>query len=325
MSDRSKHQAVIERCRGLIPVKTAVVHPCDALSLEGALACVQAGLIQATLVGNERKIRAIALASRLDLGACEIVPAAHSHEAAAIAAQLARDGRVEALMKGSLHSDEFLHEVTRPDSGLHTERRISHAYVMDLASYPEALIVTDAVVNVLPDLEGKRDITQNAIDLARALGTADVRVAILSAIETVSAKIPSTVDAAALSKMADRGQIRGAAVDGPLAIDDALSEAVALEKGIRSRVAGIANVLVVPDFESGNMLAKALILLAGAAAAGIVLGARIPVILTGRADSVATRLASAAVALLLARQPAAAQAPEKPASREVLKPFAAQE
>lgn len=311
-----KHRAIIERCRGLKPLVTAVVHPCDAVSLSGALACAQAGLIEAVLVGNERKLRAIALDSALDISAYDIVPAAHSHEAAALAAQLARDGRVEGLMKGSLHSDEFLHEITRPESGLHTQRRISHAYVMDVAAYPELLILTDAVVNVLPNLDEKRDITQNAIDLAHTLAIADVRVAILSAIETVNEKIPSTVDAAALSKMADRGQIHGAAVDGPLALDDALSEPASLEKDIHSGVAGSANVLVVPGFESGNMLAKALILLAGAAAAGIVLGARIPIVLTGRADSTDTRLASAALALLLARQPVLG-AVQKPASQEI--------
>lgn len=298
----SHHQSLIARCAALQPLNTAVVHPCDNLSLEGALACADARLIDPVFVGNEQKIRGVAAAIGRDLTGYRLVTAAHSHEAAAIAAAMARDGKVEAIMKGSLHSDELLHEIARPDSGLHTDRRISHAYVVDLPSRVEPLIVTDAVVNVLPALDQKRDIAQNAIDLAVALEFDEVRVAVLSAIETVNARIPSTLDAAALAKMAGRGQLTGAIVDGPLALDDAVSEAAAAEKGIVSLVAGRANVLIVPDFESGNMLAKALILLAGASAAGIVLGARVPVILTGRADTTATRLASAAVALLLARK-----------------------
>jgi phosphate acetyltransferase len=297
----SHHASLVERCRGLSPLVTAVVHPCDVLALSGAVACANAGLIVPVLVGNKAKIDSLARSASLDIGAYEVVPAPHSHAAAAAGAELARTGRVEALMKGSLHSDELLHEVTRPDSGLHTERRISHAFVVDVPSYAEPLIITDAVVNVSPTLEQKRDIVQNAVELACALEIRDVRVAVLSAVETVNPAIPSTVDAAALSKMADRGQITGAIVDGPLALDDAVSVQAAVEKGLSSRVAGRANVLMVPDFESGNMLAKGLILLSGAAAAGIVLGARVPVILTGRADSAATRVASAAVALLLAR------------------------
>ncbi|HTU83472.1 MAG TPA: bifunctional enoyl-CoA hydratase/phosphate acetyltransferase [Candidatus Acidoferrales bacterium] len=301
-SGDSHHARLIARCAGRAAILTAVVHPCDRLALEGALACARAGLIVPVLVGNERKIRAVARDAAADLGEYRIVEAAHSHEAAAVAAALARDGRVEAIMKGSIHSDELLHEVVRPDSGLHTQRRMSHAYVVDLPNREEPLIVTDAAINVLPTLAQKRDIAANAIDLAKALEMPAVRVAVLSAVETVNASIPSTLEAAALAKMAERGQIAGAVVDGPMALDDAVDEAAAREKGLKSGVAGRANVLVVPNFESGNMLAKALILLAGAAAAGIVLGARVPVILTGRADGVSTRLASAAIALLLARR-----------------------
>jgi phosphate acetyltransferase len=298
----SHHARFVERGRGLAPLVTAVVHPCDRLALEGAIACANAGLIVPILVGNREKILSIARCASLDVEPYEIVTAAHSHAAAAAAADLARSGRAEALMKGSLHSDELLREVTRPDSGLHTERRISHAWIMDVPSYPEPLIITDGVVNVSPNLEQKRDIVQNAIDLAHALDIREVRVAVLSAIETVNTTIASTVHAAALSKMADRGQITGAIVDGPLALDDAVSAPAAAEKLLASPVAGRANVLMVPDFEAGNMLAKGLILLSGAAAAGIVLGSRVPLILTGRADGVAMRLASAAIALLLARQ-----------------------
>jgi phosphate acetyltransferase len=291
---------LLERCAGLPPVRMAVVHPCDRVSLEGALEAARAGLIVPVLVGNEEKIRAIARDARLDLSGAAIVTAAHSHAAAARAAAMARDGEVAALMKGSLHSDEVLHEITRPDSGLHTERRISHAYALELATYPQLLLLADAVVNVAPTLPEKADIVRNTIDLAAAIGIGDVRVAILSAVETVSPKLASTLDAAALCKMADRGQIEGAMLDGPLALDDAISAEAAAEKGIVSAVAGRANVLIVPDLESGNMLAKALILLAGAQAAGIVLGARVPVVLTGRADGVAIRVASAALAVLAA-------------------------
>ncbi len=282
-------------------MRTAVVHPCDALAIEGALACADAGLIVPVLVGNEKKIRAAANAAGIDVSHQEIVDAPHSHAAAALAAEMARAGKVEALMKGSLHSDELLHEVTQPASGLHTQRRISHGFVADVPAYAQSLVISDAVVNVAPTLDEKRDIVQNAIDLAHAIGVEEVRVALLSAVETVSSRIPSTLDAAALCKMADRGQIAGASVDGPLALDDAISSAAALEKTIRSSVAGCANVLIVPDLDSGNMLAKALGLLANAALAGVVLGARIPIVLTSRADSVETRIASAAIGLLLAR------------------------
>jgi phosphate acetyltransferase len=299
--ERPHHEDFVARCRGLPPLVTAVVHPCDRLALEGAVACAKAGLIVPLLVGNEEKIRAVARGASLSLDGYEIVTAPHSHAAAATAAELARAGRVEALMKGSLHSDELLHEVTKPDSGLHTQRRISHAWVMDVPAYPEPLIVTDAVVNVSPTLAQKRDIVQNAVDLARALDVREVRVAVLSAIETVNADIATTVEAAALSKMADRGQITGAIVDGPMALDDAIDAAAATEKGLFSPVAGRANVLVVPNFEAGNMLAKGLIQLSGGAAAGIVVGARVPILLTRRAGGIAARLASAAVAVLAVR------------------------
>jgi len=296
---RPHHEDFVARCRGLQPLRTAIVYPHDRVALESAIAAAGAGLLEPVLVGERGELAALARAERLDISRFEIVEARDSLDAAAQGAALARAGTVGALMKGSLHSDEFLHEITRPDSQLHTRRRISHAYVVDLASYPQPLIITDAAVNVDPALDAKRDIAQNAIDLAHALAFAEIRLAVLSAIETVNPEVPSTIAAAALCKMSDRGQIRGAVVDGPLALDDAISAAAAQEKGIASPVAGRANVLLVPDFESGNMLAKALILLADAAAAGIVLGARVPVILASRADSVATRLASAAIAVLL--------------------------
>jgi phosphate acetyltransferase len=295
----SYHAALAARAAALGPMRTAVVHPCDEPALRAAIAAAEAGIVVPVLVGNRAKMAAVAAAAGLDFGSYESVDAAHSHDAAAKAAAMARDGRVDALMKGSLHSDELLHEITRPDSGLHTERRISHAYVVDLDTYPEPLLIADAVVNVNPTLADKRDIVQNAIDLARALEFPAVRVAILSAVESVNAAITSTVEAAALAKMADRGQLHGALVDGPLALDDAISPGAAAEKAIVSPVAGRANVLIVPDFESGNMLAKALILLARASAAGVVLGARVPIVLASRADTVETRVASAAVARLV--------------------------
>jgi len=294
-------EAIIERCPALAPVRAAVVHPCDRLALESVVAAAQSGTIVPVLVANPQKLKSVALAAGIDIAAYEVVPAAHSHDAAARAAQLARNGEVQMLVKGSLHSDELLHEITRPDSGLHTERRLSHVYVMEMAGRTEPLLISDAVVNIAPDLDDKRDIVQNAIDVARVLDIAEIRVALLSAVETVNRKIPSTIDAAALCKMADRLQITGGVLDGPLALDDAISSEAADEKGIVSAVAGRANVLIVPDFESGNMLAKALILLAKASAAGVVLGARVPIVLTSRADSVATRVASAAIARLLCR------------------------
>ncbi len=297
------HADLLRQCAGLPAARTAVVHPCDALALEGAVAAARAGVIVPVLVGNEQKIRAVGREASLDISGYEIVSAAHSHAAAATAVQMARAGNVEALMKGSLHSDELLHEVMQPSSGLHTERRMSHAFLVDVSAYPQRLLISDAVVNIAPTLDEKRDIVRNAVDLAHAVGIADARVALLAAVETVSCKIPSTIDAAALCKMAERGQIPEGLLDGPLALDDALSPAAAMEKNIHSLVAGRANVLIVPDIDSGNVLVKALSLLAHAALAGVVLGARVPIALASRADSVATRVASAAVALLLARVP----------------------
>jgi len=295
-----KYQRLIDFCQTLPPTPTAVAHPCDETSLEGAVEAAKMGLIAPTLVGPRARIEAVAISRKLDLSPFEIVDTAHSHESAARAVELVRAGKAEALMKGSLHTDELMAEVVNRDTGLRTERRISHCFVFDVPSYAETLIVTDAAVNIAPTLEDKVDIVQNAIDLAHAMRFDEVRVAILSATETVNPKVPSTVEAAALCKMADRKQITGAILDGPLALDNAISlESVAIKK-IDSPVAGRANVLVVPDLDAGNMLAKSLSFLAGADAAGIVLGARVPIILTSRADSVRTRLASCAVASLVA-------------------------
>ena len=281
-------------------MRTAVVCPYDRVALGSAVAAASAGVIVPVLVGNESAIAAIAKIEGVDITGYELRAAANAKEAAAIAVDMARSGKVEALMKGRLHTDELLHAVVSPESGLHTSRRISHAYVVELELYPDPLIITDAVVNVAPDLSEKRDIVQNAIDLAEAIGIPEVRVALLSAAETVNPRIPSTVDAAALAKMAQREQIRGAVVEGPLALDDAIDLDVAREKGIDSPIAGRANVLVVPSLEAGNILAKALIRLANAAAAGVVLGASVPIALTSRADRVGTHVASLAVARLLA-------------------------
>jgi len=295
-----KYQQFVDRCAKLGAVPTAVVHPCDRTSLEGAIQAAEAHLISPVLVGPEARIRSVAAAEGIDIARYEIVDSEHSDAAAAKAVVLARAGKVEALMKGSLHTDELMHEVTAAETGLRTARRISHAFVMDVPTYTEPLIITDAAINIFPTLDDKRDICQNAIDLAQILGCPEPRVAVLSAVETVTAKIPSTLEAAALSKMADRGQITGGLVDGPLAFDNAVSEQAAQEKHIVSPVAGKANILLVPDLEAGNMLAKQLTFMSGADAAGIVLGARIPIILTSRADNLRTRLASAAAAVLIA-------------------------
>ena len=295
-----KYQQFVDRCAKLGAVPTAVVHPCDRTSLEGAIQAAEAHLISPVLVGPEARIRSVAAAERIDIARYEIVDSEHSDAAAAKAVVLARAGKVEALMKGSLHTDELMHEVTAAETGLRTARRMSHAFVMDVPTYTEPVIITDAAINIFPTLDDKRDICQNAIDLAQILGCPEPRVAVLSAVETVTAKIPSTLEAAALSKMADRGQITGGLVDGPLAFDNAVSEQAAQEKHIVSPVAGKANILLVPDLEAGNMLAKQLTFMSGADAAGIVLGARIPIILTSRADNLRTRLASAAVAVLIA-------------------------
>lgn len=303
MTERAhdKYDRLIAFCKALPPTPTAVAHPCDQSSLQGAVDAARLGLIAPILVGPKARIEAVAAQFGIDLGGLPIVDAGYSQESAAKAVELVREGKVEALMKGSLHTDELMGAVVRRDTGLRTARRISHCFVMDVPSYAETLIITDAAVNIAPTLAEKVDIVQNAIDLGHALRLPEVRVAILSAMETVNPDVPSTVEAAALCKMADRGQITGAVLDGPLALDNAISlEAVKIKK-IDSPVAGRANVLVVPDLEAGNMLAKSLSFLAGADAAGIVLGARVPIILTSRADSVMTRLASCGVAVLVAQ------------------------
>jgi phosphotransacetylase/acyl dehydratase len=296
--------SLFQACRGLAPVTCAIVHPCDRDSLRGSIEAATLGLIVPVLVGPEAKIRAVAEGEHIDLAPYRIVATEHSHAAADKAVAMARNGEVESLMKGSLHTDELMAAVVATATGLRTDKRISHVFVMDVPAYPRMLLVTDAAVNITPDLECKAGICQNAIRLAHVLGIAEPKVAILSAIETVTPKIPSTVDAAALCKMADRGQIRGGLIDGPLAFDNAISEEAARIKGIVSPVAGRADVLLVPDLESGNILAKQLQYLAGAESAGIVLGARVPVALTSRADSVRSRLASAALLKLTARHPA---------------------
>jgi phosphate acetyltransferase len=295
-----KYQRLLDYCKALPPTPTAVAHPCDESSLRGAVDAAAMGLIAPILVGPRLRIESVAKENGLDISALPIVDTAHSHESAERAVELVREGKAEALMKGSLHTDELMGAVVKRDTGLRTARRVSHCFIMDVPSYAETLIVTDAAVNIAPTLADKVDIIQNAIDLAHALQFKEVRVAILSAMETVNPSVPSTVEAAALCKMADRKQITGAVLDGPLALDNAISlESVAIKK-IDSPVAGRANVLVVPDLEAGNMLAKSLSFLAGADAAGIVLGAKVPIILTSRADSVMTRLASCAVAALVA-------------------------
>jgi len=296
-----KYQGLLDSCRSLPPTPTAVVHPCDQSSLEGVVDAARLGLISPILVGPRSRIEAAARQYTIDIAKLPIVDAPFSHASAEQAVAIVREGKAEALMKGSLHTDELMAAVVKRDTGLRTARRLSHCFVMDVPTYTEPLIITDAAVNIAPTLEEKVDIVQNAIDLAHALGAQEVRVAILSAMETVNPKVPSTIEAAALCKMADRGQITGALIDGPLALDNAISLESVKIKQINSPVAGRANVLVVPDLEAGNMLAKSLSFLAGADAAGIVLGARVPIILTSRADSVMTRLASCAVAALVAR------------------------
>ncbi|ACC72820.1 phosphate acetyltransferase [Paraburkholderia phymatum] len=307
---REKYERLVAFAATLPPTPTAVAHPCDHDSLSAVVEAARMKLIAPILVGPRAKIEAAAKEGNLDLGDLPIVDAPHSHAAAEIAVQLVHEGRAQALMKGSLHTDELMGAVVSRSTGLRTERRVSHCFIMDVPGHDEALIITDAAVNISPTLDEKRDIVQNAIDLAHALHVPVVRVAILSAMETVNSKVPSTLDAAALCKMADRGQIKGGILDGPLALDNAINEEAAKIKGIDSPVAGRANVLVVPDLEAGNMLAKSLTFLAGADAAGIVLGAKVPVILTSRADSVITRLASCAVASMVAlarrEQPASA-------------------
>ncbi|PPQ35020.1 phosphate acetyltransferase [Rhodopila globiformis] len=298
--ERTKYQQLIALAQSQPAVRTAVVHPCDDVSLQSAIEARKLRLIEPILVGPAERVRNVAATEGLDIAGLEIVNAEHSHHSAAKAVELVRAGQAEALMKGSLHTDELMAAVVAREGGIRTARRISHCFIMDVPGHGDALIITDAAVNIAPTLEEKVDIVQNAIDLAHALHAPEVRVAILSAMETVNAKVPSTVEAAALCKMADRGQITGALLDGPLALDNAISPEAAAIKHIVSPVAGRANVLVVPDLEAGNMLAKSLSFLARADAAGIVLGARVPIILTSRADSLLTRLASCAVAVMLA-------------------------
>ena len=296
----AKYQRLIDHCQTLPPMQTAVVHPCDPSSLGGAIEAARMGLIAPILVGPRERIESVAAQAGISIDGYPLVDAHHSHAAGTAAVQLVREGKAEALMKGSLHTDELMSAVVSRDSGLRTARRISHCFVMDVPGYEQALIITDAAINIAPSLEVKMDILQNAIDLGHALQFEEVRVAILSAMETVNPKVPSTIEAAALCKMVDRHQVTGALVDGPLALDNAINLEAALIKQIDSRVAGRANVLMVPDLEAGNMLAKSLSFLAGADAAGVVLGARVPIILTSRADSMMSRLASCAVAALVA-------------------------
>jgi phosphate acetyltransferase/phosphate butyryltransferase len=298
----SRYRDLLAAAQDAPRVRTAVVHPVDTVSLQGAVEAARAGLIEPVLVGPEAKIRQAAAQAHVDLAPFRLVPTAHSHAAADAAVALARAGKVAALMKGALHTDELMHAVVARDTGLRTGRRISHVYAMDVPTYPRPLLITDAAINVYPTLEDKRDIVQNAIDLAHALGIVAPRVAILSALETVYPKIASTIEAAALCKMAERGQITGAVVDGPMAFDLAVSEDAARTKGFVSPVAGQADILVVPDLEAGNMLAKQLEYLGQAQVAGIVLGARVPIMLTSRADDPLARLASCALAALLVQK-----------------------
>jgi phosphate acetyltransferase len=295
-----KYEQLLERCRGLAPVPTAVAHPCEETALAGALEAGAKQLITPILVGPASKIREVAKTSRLDLGNTRIVDAPHSHGSAATAVELVRKGEAELLMKGSLHTDELLGAVVARETGLRTGRRLSHVFVMDVPTYHKVLIVTDAAINIAPTLDDKVDIIQNAIDFVMSLGVDKPKVAILAAVETVNSKMPATLDAAALCKMADRRQITGGILDGPLAFDNAISADAAKIKGIDSQVAGDPDILLVPDLESGNMLAKQLIFLANADSAGVVLGAKVPIILTSRADSVRSRIASCAVAMLAA-------------------------
>ena len=300
MADKNlRYDQLLNAAKSLPKIRMGVVHPCSPEALEGALDAARLGLIEATLIGPEARIRKLASDCRFDLTGISILDVPHSHAAAAKAVELARTGEVDALMKGSLHSDELLSAVVNAETGLRTERRISHVFVLDVPRYPKPLLITDAAINVAPDFNAKVDIVQNAIDLAHALGIDQPRVAILSAVETVTPRLRSSMDAAALSKMADRGQITGGLVDGPLAFDNAVSMAAAKTKGIESEVAGQADILVVPDLESGNMLAKQLEYLGGAQAAGMVMGARVPIVLTSRADSAHSRIASCAIAILL--------------------------
>jgi phosphate acetyltransferase len=296
----SKYERLIARAKTVPAAKTVVVHPCDETSLRGTLDAAAIGIIEPILVGPVAKIRAVAAQHGLDIGKCELVEAPHSDAAAARGVELIHESKGELLMKGSLHTDELMRAVTSSKTGLRTARRISHVFIMDVPTYPETVFITDAAINIFPDLDAKVDIVQNVIDLFTQVGLGTPRVAILSAVETVTSKIPSTIEAAALCKMADRGQIKGGLLDGPLAFDNAINPEAARIKGIKSEVAGRAQILVVPNLEAGNMLAKNLSFLAKADAAGLVLGARVPIILTSRADSVRSRMASCAAAVLYA-------------------------
>ena len=296
----SKYDRLIARAKTVAPAQTIVVHPCDDSSLRGPVEAAELGIIKPILVGPAGKIEKVAAERGIKIGGFQVVDAPHSEAAAERAVQLIHEGKGELLMKGSLHTDELMRAVTNSKTGLRTARRISHVFIMDVPTYPETLFVTDAAINIFPDLDAKRDIIQNVVDLFTQVGLGVPRVAILSAVETVTSKIPSTIDAAALCKMADRGQITGAILDGPLAFDNAISLEAVKIKGIQSPVAGKAQILVVPDLEAGNMLAKNLIFLSKADSAGLVLGARVPVVLTSRADSVRSRMASCAAAVLYA-------------------------
>ncbi len=283
------------------PLRTAVVHPVDALSLAGAVAAAHSGLIEPVLIGPLGRIQAAAQSAGLDLGGLQVIDVKHSHAAAGRACELAAKGEASAIMKGALHTDELLEAIVSSNSGLRTDRRMSHVFVLDVPTYPRPLLVSDAALNIAPDLAAKRDIVQNAIDCAQAMDIAEPKVAILSAVETVNPKMTSTIDAAALCKMAERGQIVGGKLDGPLALDNAISLEAAQAKGIRSSVAGQADILIVPDIEAGNMLAKQLFYLSNAQSAGIVMGARVPIMLTSRSDPEASRLASCALAILVSQ------------------------
>jgi len=295
-----KYERLLERCKSLAPIPTAVAHPCEASALSGAVEAAEKRIIVPILVGPADKIAETARSAGITMDGLQIVDVPHSHAAAAKAVELVREGKAELLMKGSLHTDELMGAIVARDGGLRTARRISHVFVMDVPTYHKVLIVTDAAINIAPTLEDKVDICQNAIDLARSLGLERPKVAILAAVETVTSKMPATIDAAALCKMAERGQITGGLLDGPLAFDNAISKQAAQTKGIRSDVAGDPDILLAPDLEAGNILAKQLSFLANADSAGLVLGARVPVILTSRADSVRSRIASCAVAMLAA-------------------------
>src|SRR5687768_17498069 len=300
LTGTGKYERLLERCKGLEPVPTAVAHPCEATALSAAVEAFKHGLIIPLLVGPADSIAKTAKSAGIDLGKLEVIDAPHSHASAAKAVELVREGRAEILMKGSLHTDELMAAVVARDGGLRTGRRISHVFVMDVPTYHKPLVVTDGAINIAPTLEDKVDICQNAIDLVVSLGVARPKVAILAAVETVTSKMPATIDAACLCKMAERGQITSAVLDGPLAFDNAIDSSAAKTKGIRSEVAGDPDILLAPDLEAGNILAKQLTYLANADSAGLVLGARVPIILTSRADSVRSRIASCGIAMLVA-------------------------